>query len=107
MAEVHQAMEENHHYEFDPPDPIRGRLDFLDYLRRANVDYKKYHADGANSMNLHGDFGEHDELCSWCNYHSAIYDAILNITDYDTCKANSGDQSCEECLSDTTWYKKL
>lgn len=97
MAEVHQAMEERHHYGFDPPDPIRGRLDFLEYLKNVNLDYKKYHMDGV----------KHDELCSWCNYHACIYDVILEIYDYDDCKANCKEMMCEICLSTTTWYKKL
>jgi len=101
QSQIFEKMEYEHTLEYIPPNPILGRLHFHDYLISAYNDYHKNHLSVDNFLY------DHDELCIWCNLHAAIHDICAGVIDYETCKAYSGDQGCEYCLSKTTWYKKL
>lgn len=101
QSQIFDSMEQEHVYSYEPPNSILGKEHFHEYLISAYNDYHKNHLD------THHNLYDHDELCSWCNLHAAIHDACAGVIDYYTCKAYSGGQSCEHCLSKTTWYKKL
>jgi len=96
---IFDKMELEHVMEYQPPDPIRGRLHFHEYLIDA---YHDYHA---NHLRINE--SDHDQLCSWCNLHASIIDICAEVEDDITCKVYSGDKDCQHCLSKTTWYKKL
>jgi len=102
----HEEMEDRAIEDFRG-DEEKGKLDHAQYISYAYKDYMKYHADGVNTFNWYGDYLGHDELCSWCNYHATIRDICAGVVDYQTCEAVKGADSCQTCLSKTTWYKKL
>lgn len=85
-----------------------GKKEFANYIKSAYEDYMKYHYQ--KTSEFYSDEEYHDELCSWCNFHSSILDFVRSpdreLT-LEQCRAFCNEGSCKTCLSKTFWYKRI